>query len=97
MSFIKFFIPTEKFILVKIALIPLITLGSADDNLIAKDFSLEQRQSFTITREILWESEIASRSEVCQKEVEFIKLYRSNDPSIGYNQWPKFEAPYDPA
>lgn len=71
--------------------------GSADDHLIAKDFSREQRQSFTITREILWESETASRSEVCQKEVEFIKLYRSNDPSMGYNQWPKFEAPDDPA
>ena len=64
--------------------------GSADGNLIAEDFTPEQRRNFTITREILWESETASRSEICQKEIEFIKLYRSNDPTIGYNQWPKF-------
>ena len=65
--------------------------GSADDDLIAKDFTSEQRRSFTVTREILWESETASRSEVCHKEIEFIKSHKSNDPMIGYNQWPKFE------
>lgn len=64
--------------------------GSAENNLIAKDFTLEQRRVFTITREILWESESANQSEVTQKEVEFIRQYRSNDPAIGYNQWPKF-------
>ena len=63
--------------------------GSADDALIAKDFTVDERRTFTITREILWESETASRTEVCEKEVEFIRLYRSNDPNIGYNQWPK--------
>jgi hypothetical protein len=63
--------------------------GSADDALIAKDFTTDERRTFTITREILWESETASRTEVCEKEVEFIKFYRSNDPKIGYNQWPK--------
>jgi hypothetical protein len=64
--------------------------GSADDALIAKDFSAEERRSFTVTREILWQSENASRAELCQKEIECIKQYRSNDPAIGYNQWPKF-------
>ncbi|MEZ0223837.1 MAG: GIY-YIG nuclease family protein [Alphaproteobacteria bacterium] len=63
--------------------------GSADDSLIAKDFTVEQRRIFTITREILWESETATRAEVCEKEIEFIRLYRSNDTTIGYNQWPK--------
>ena len=66
--------------------------GSASSLLIGKDFTPEQRRSFTITREILWESETASPSEVSQKEVEFIELSRSNDPAIGYNQWPKFKA-----
>jgi len=28
--------------------------------------------------------------EVTRKEIEFIQLYQSNDPEIGYNQWPKF-------
>jgi hypothetical protein len=64
--------------------------GCADSALIAADFTREERRSFTITRDILWESEAASQSEVTQKELEFIKLYRSNDPTIGYNQRPKF-------
>jgi hypothetical protein len=63
--------------------------GSASSDLIANDFTREERLSFTITREILWESETASHSEVTQKEIEFIKLHRSNDPAVGYNQWPK--------
>ena len=45
--------------------------GSASSALIAKDFTLEERRTFTIKREILWESETASRSEVTQKELEF--------------------------
>jgi len=32
-----------------------------------------------------------AHSEVSQKEVEFILALRSNDPSVGYNQWPKFK------
>jgi len=65
--------------------------GSASDGLIAKDFTREQRQDFTVRREILWESETASRSEVSKKEVEYILALRSNDPSVGYNRWPKFK------
>lgn len=64
--------------------------GSASSELIARDFTTEQRRSFTITREILWESETASRSEVTRIEIDFIRRYRSNDPSIGYNQTPFF-------
>lgn len=62
--------------------------GSPSDALIAKDFTDEQRQSFTVTRDILWSSETASRSEVSQKEIEFILALRANDPAIGYNQHP---------
>jgi hypothetical protein len=65
--------------------------GSASSALIAQDFTREQRRCFTIRREILWEAESASDSEVSQKEVEFIRQLRSNDPAIGYNQWPKPE------
>lgn len=64
--------------------------GSADSNLIEKDFTRDQRRNFTIRKEIIWESETASDDEVNQKEIEFIKLFRSNDPKIGYNRWPKF-------
>jgi hypothetical protein len=66
--------------------------GSADSALIAKDFTREQRRRFTITREILWESEAATQVEVTQKEIEFIHTLKANDPAIGYNQWPKFRS-----
>jgi len=66
--------------------------GSADDSLIAKDFDEESRRSFTIRREILWASETATRAEINAKEVEFIRLMRSNDPNIGYNRWPSFQS-----
>lgn len=65
--------------------------GSANSALIARDFTREQRRDFTIRREILWESESATDSEVNAKEVELILTNRSNDPRIGYNQWPKFK------
>ncbi|TEU21824.1 MAG: GIY-YIG nuclease family protein [Anaerolineales bacterium] len=65
--------------------------GSASSDLIAKDFTREERRDFIIRKEILWESESASDSEVNQKEVEFIQKLRSNDPAIGYNQWPKLK------
>jgi hypothetical protein len=65
--------------------------GSGDSNLIAQDFTREQRRDFKIRKEILWESETASDAEVNKKEVEFIRHFRSNDPKIGYNQWPKLK------
>ena len=63
--------------------------GSANGDLIAADFTEEQRQDFTIRREILWKSESASNSEVAKKEAELIITHCSNDPAIGYNRWPK--------
>lgn len=65
--------------------------GSASDALIAADFTREQRQKFTITREILWSSETATRAEVTKMEIEFILQYKSNDPAIGYNRSPIFK------
>jgi hypothetical protein len=59
---------------------------------ITKDFTRAQRRSFTIKREILWESNTgATHAEVTQKEIEFILELRSNDPAVGYNQWPKYK------
>ena len=65
--------------------------GSASSKLIDRDFTPEQRKDFTIRREILWESEAATVTEVTIKEMEFIRSLKSNDPAIGYNQWPKFK------
>lgn len=63
--------------------------GCADSATISRDFSLEERRDFIIRREILWESETATRAEATAKEVEFIRLFQANDPNIGYNRWPK--------
>ena len=63
--------------------------GSADSDLIAKDFTREERSDFSIRREILFESE--SEQEINQNESKFILEYQSNNPSVGYNRWPKFK------
>jgi hypothetical protein len=64
--------------------------GSANSRLIEMDFSPEGRHSFTITKEILWESETASDHEVNLKENKFIKMFSSNNPMVGYNQLPRY-------
>ena len=65
--------------------------GSANSKLIEKDFTREQRRDLIIKKEILFESENNTDQEINRKEVEFIKQYQSNNPSIGYNQWPKYK------
>jgi len=60
--------------------------------LIAQDFTREQRRDFTIRKEIRWESETATKEEVNKKEIEYILTLRANNPTIGYNQRPKFKA-----
>lgn len=48
------------------------------------------RKDYTIRKQILWESDTYTEAELSAKEVEFIREFRSNDPNIGYNRWPKF-------
>ena len=67
--------------------------GSPDMDIINADFANlpeEARKDYTIRKQVLWESETCTESELSQKEVEFIREYNSNDPNIGYNRRPKF-------
>ena len=64
--------------------------GSASNELIAEDFTREERRDFSIRRQILWESETAPHPEVTAVEVEMIRKFESNIPNVGYNQWPKW-------
>ena len=64
--------------------------GTVDSDLVRRDFTRKQMKDFTIRKQILWESEDASRSEINKKEVEFILEYNSHDPSVGYNRRPIF-------
>ena len=63
--------------------------GSPNPDLIASDFTREERRDMTVRRQILWESETASDVEVRAKEIELIREHRTNDPRYGYNQHPK--------
>lgn len=65
--------------------------GSPNSKLLEQDFSETEKNDFTIRREILWQSKTATDEEVNKKEVELIINYRSNNPAIGYNQWPKLK------
>ena len=68
-------------------------MGSPDPDIVNADFATltdEERRDYTIRTEILWESEHASEEDLSAKEVELIHKYRSNDPRVGYNRWPKF-------
>ena len=69
-------------------------MGSPNLDIVNADFqnlTEEQRKDFTIRKEILWESETATESELSKIEVEMIRKYRTNDPEIGYNRWPKLK------
>ena len=69
--------------------------GSANSKLIESDFSKEEMRDFTVRKQILWESDTATDQEVNSKEVEWIKALQSNNPAIGYNQWPKLASRND--
>ena len=63
--------------------------GSAESEHIARDFTKEERNDFTIRKEILMESE--DEKEINKNESKLILEHESNNPDIGYNQWPKFK------
>lgn len=63
--------------------------GSANNEMISRDFTREERRDFSIRKEILFESE--SEEEVNKKEIELIRKFESNNPDIGYNNWPKYK------
>ena len=64
--------------------------GSVNSELVAHDFTKEQQRDFSIRKEILMESEDADEINRCESK--FILEYQSNNPAIGYNQWPKFKS-----
>lgn len=62
--------------------------GSWNDEYVKLDFSKEELNNFTIKKEILLES--SDKEEINKLEVSYIKKYKSNNPNIGYNRFPKF-------
>jgi len=69
--------------------------GSPDIAVVNADFETlppEARREYSVKKTILWESETASERELATKELEYIRKFKSNDPSIGYNRWPRFKS-----
>ena len=67
--------------------------GSPDMEIVNEDFATLPKSllmDYTVRKQILWESEGCTESELSQKEVKFIRKYQSNNPKVGYNRWPKF-------
>ncbi|KUI13598.1 hypothetical protein AU192_04125 [Mycobacterium lehmannii] len=50
----------------------------------------DQRLDMTVRKEILWESETASKSEVLAMERKLIRETGANNPAIGYNIMPRW-------
>jgi len=63
--------------------------GSVNSKLVESDFSRDQMRNFTVHKEILLES--YDIDEVNKMEPHYIIKYQSNNPKIGYNQWPKYK------
>ncbi|POX90632.1 hypothetical protein C3477_06750 [Mycobacterium kansasii] len=58
---------------------------------IAADLGLEpHRFDVTLRKEILWESETASDSEVRAMEMKLIRETGANNPAVGYNVVPRW-------
>ncbi|MCH9736512.1 MAG: GIY-YIG nuclease family protein [Actinomycetia bacterium] len=58
---------------------------------IASDHSLDRDDlTFTIRKEILWESESATDTEVRAMETKLIRDTGANNPEIGYNKTPRY-------
>ncbi len=51
--------------------------GSVNSQLVEADHTAEQRRDFSIRKQILWESETASASELRQREVDWIETLRA--------------------
>jgi hypothetical protein len=56
---------------------------------IADDLGPELCRDFTVRKQILWQSATATATEARAMEMAMIREYRSNDPAIGYNRFPR--------
>ena len=62
--------------------------GSWNCTVVAADFTQDELRDFTLRKEILWESDTATWSEVQTREYGYIRDLGSNDPAKGYNRSP---------
>ncbi|MDF0607222.1 GIY-YIG nuclease family protein [Neisseriaceae bacterium TC5R-5] len=58
--------------------------GSWDNKIVEHDFTKDELKDFSLRKEIIFESE--DKWEISQMEGVLIRLLKSNNPAIGYNQ-----------
>ncbi len=88
------YLATQKIYIGKVAYESFRYFWSPDIEVVNEDFRKlpkELQKDYSVRKEILWEAEDCSDSELAEKEVDFIRQFQSNNPEIGYNRWPKFE------
>lgn len=69
--------------------------GSPNRDFLNEDFlklSDEQRKDYVCRKEILWEKDNCSDSEMLAVENKLIVEHQSHNPAIGYNRRPKYRA-----
>jgi hypothetical protein len=68
--------------------------GSAKTDEFRADFTQQELDNnFTVSKSVIWSSMDASKAEVSAMERSLIVELGANDPSKGYNRWPKWRTP----
>ena len=63
--------------------------GSVNSEVVAQDFTEDEKRDFLVRKQIIFESE--SVEEINKIEGQLITEHGANNPVIGYNKWPKFK------
>lgn len=69
--------------------------GRPDMDIVNLDFSnlpAHLQEDYTVRKQILWESNTATNSELAAKAIALIRQFQSNIPAIGYNRRPKIKS-----
>jgi len=61
-------------------------LGDFNPGDVNNDYRNIKIPCFTIRKEVLWESESADDSELREREAQYIKIFKADNPKFGYNQ-----------
>ncbi|MFE1102491.1 hypothetical protein ACFW4K_18390 [Nocardiopsis alba] len=64
--------------------------GSPSKDILYQDFDRAELQDFTIRKQIIWQSDVATDSEVRRREKELIVEHGANNPERGYNKLPRY-------
>ena len=83
------YLATNKIYIGKVAYESFRYFGSPDIEVVNEDFSklpIEQQKDYTVRKQILWESDSCTDAELAEKEIEFIRLYQSNNPDAYFGE-----------